>query len=352
MLAQAQLNDRVHHAYLFAGPAGIGKRRVAYAWMARLACLAPVAGGDACGECRNCRRILGHAEWYDQNGPWKPPPPEPNAPLTPIHPDVATLVPYGGQIRIEQVREVRRIAQFPPVELPFRFILIDPADALNEAAANALLKTLEEPPSQTRFILLSESPTSLLVTIRSRCQRVDFHRLSENVVEQVVARVMPDVAPEQRARAARIAHGSAALALALVDDPVLQAWMPIARQIAAAANPSLGAVLAIAQQMADLGDAGRAFEFLIRLLRDALLLRVGSPEPVFHQELDTDVRGFAARHSVDGLLHRIRIAEDTRMAVQTYNVPLVLGCERLLLEVIGRDGAEEARPVMSARNVL
>ncbi len=351
-LAQAQRQGRIHHAWLFAGPEGIGKRRAAYAFVARVSCLAPAADGDACGECRNCRRILGHAEWYDVNGPFKPPPPEPDAPLTPIHPDVVTLVPWGAQIRIEQVREVRRIAQYAPVELPFRFIIIEPADAMNEASANALLKTLEEPPAHTRFILLSKAPTGLLVTIRSRCQRVDFHRLPDPVIEDILAARTPEIDPGHRSRVARVAHGSAALALELVGDPVLEAWMPVAARIASAVEPSPGEVLALASELDQLKAGERLLELIVRLLRDALLLRVGASEPLFHGEMESAVAGFASRHSVDGLLHRIRIAEDTRLAHRTFNVPGILALERLLLEVLSPEGGEIARPVLTPRAVL
>jgi len=352
MLVQAHASGRIHHAYLFAGPEGIGKRRVAYAFMARVSCLALADDGDACGHCRNCRRIFAHAAWYDEHGPWKPPPTEPDVPLTPLLPDVATLVPYGSGIRIEQVREVRRIAQFAPVELPFRFILIDPADAMNEAAANALLKTLEEPPAKTRFILLSPSPTSLLVTIRSRCQRVDFHRLADAELDQILATRLPESDEEQRRRAARVAHGSAALAIELVDDPALAAWMPLARGLARVDSGRPGAILALAAEFEDLKIGPRTFELIVRFLRDALLIRVGSDEPVFHAEILDDVTAFAGARSIDGLMHRIRIAEDTRLACQTFHTPLLLGLERLLLEVIGPDGTEVARPIVDLRDVL
>ncbi len=356
LLAQASRLGRVHHAWLFAGPEGIGKRRAAYAFVARLFCDAPAADSEACGSCRHCRRVLALPRWYDDNGPWKPPPPEPNVPLTPLHPDVVTVVPYGPQIRIEQVREVRRVAQFPPVEAPLRVIIIDPAEAMNEAAANALLKTLEEPPAHTRFILLSHSPSSLLVTIRSRCQRLDFQPLPERDVDAVVARELPEIATEARTSAVRVAQGSPRLALQLVSDPVLGAWMPLAARLCALepARPAL--TLALAAEMAELGAPGTLFELLVRLLRDALMLLVHQggipPEPPFHAPIGAELARFARRQSIDGLLHRVAIAEDTRLAVETFNTPLRLGLERLLLEVVAAAGDERARPFVDRRAVL
>jgi DNA polymerase-3 subunit delta' len=302
--------------------------------------------------------VLALPRWYDDNGPWKPPPPEPNVPLTPLHPDIVTVVPYGPQIRIEQVREVRRVAQFPPVEAPLRVIIIDPAEAMNEAAANALLKTLEEPPAHTRFILLSHSPSSLLVTIRSRCQRLDFQPLAEAQVASVVAREQPDASPEARMTAVRVAQGSPRLAIQLVSDPVLAAWMPLAARLCRLdpARPALALVLAA--EMAELGAPGTLFELLVRLLRDALMLLVhqgatDSPaEPPFHAPIADELAHYARRQSVDGLLHRVAIAEDTRLAVETFNTPLRLGLERLLLEIAAPAGQERAHPFVDRRAVL
>jgi DNA polymerase-3 subunit delta' len=143
---------RVHHAYLFTGGAGVGKRRTALALASALNCLQ--RPGEGCGDCEACEKI--------ESG---------------IHPDVVTLEREGAAqiIPIENIRQqiVARVG-LPPHEARVRVFLIDEAAALQPAAANSLLKTLEEPPARTMFVLGTTSPDLLLPTIRSRCQRVVF----------------------------------------------------------------------------------------------------------------------------------------------------------------------------------
>ncbi len=146
----ALARDRLHHALLLAGPAGSGKRALALALASALNC--DVAPGEGCGTCATCERIAGG-----------------------IHPDVITLAREGAAqiIPIETVRrDVVAAVGLPPHEARERLFLIDEATALQPAAANALLKTLEEPPARTRFVLMTAAPDQLLPTIRSRCQRV------------------------------------------------------------------------------------------------------------------------------------------------------------------------------------
>lgn len=147
---------RLHHALLFTGPAGVGKRTAALALASALDC--DVAPGVGCGTCSACSRI---AEG--------------------IHPDVITLAREGAAqiVPIETVRaQVIAAVGLPPHEARERVFLIDEATALQPAAANALLKTLEEPPARTRFVLMTVAPDQLLPTIRSRCQRISFAPLA------------------------------------------------------------------------------------------------------------------------------------------------------------------------------
>lgn len=147
---------RVAHAYLFCGPKSTGKHTTALALAAAMNCL--TRPGHGCGgECDACARIA-----------------------TGIHPDVQTLAREGAAniIPIATIR-ARIIPQMalPPHEARARFFLIEEATSLQDASANALLKTLEEPPPRTHFVLGTTAAANLLPTIRSRCQRVDFAAL-------------------------------------------------------------------------------------------------------------------------------------------------------------------------------
>jgi len=136
---------------IFAGPSGSGKRDTAVAVAQLLNCLKPRAG-DACGECAQCTRIA--------RG---------------VHPDVLLIEPGdSGSIKIEPIRDAIDRAGYRPFEGKRRVVLIDDADALVAAAQNALLKTLEEPPPSSVFILATSRPDMLLQTVRSRCIRLTF----------------------------------------------------------------------------------------------------------------------------------------------------------------------------------
>jgi DNA polymerase-3 subunit delta' len=155
VLRRLAQTGRHAHAWLFQGPAGVGKDTVAQAFVTRLACLGE-PGPEPCGVCRSCAA----AERGD-------------------HPDVMRVVRDGAQIRIDQVRTIGERIRFEPVLGRCKAVLIEDADTLNEMAANALLKTLEEPASATVFVLLTAKPQVLLDTIRSRCQALRFAELAQ-----------------------------------------------------------------------------------------------------------------------------------------------------------------------------
>jgi DNA polymerase-3 subunit delta' len=159
LLRGAMSQGRVPHAYLFTGPQGVGKSTTALALAAAMNC--ERAPGEGCGECGPCGRI-GRG----------------------VHPDVVVLERQGASqtVPIESIRkQVIPVLGLPPHEARARFFLIEEATALLDPAANALLKTLEEPPARTHFVLCTSSVGELLPTIRSRCQRILFQPLPAEV---------------------------------------------------------------------------------------------------------------------------------------------------------------------------
>lgn len=195
LLARAIARGTLPPALLLAGPRGVGKRRTAAATAEALNCLDPRRSPeleiDACGVCAACKRIA--------RG---------------VHPDVLVVEPGDtGSIKIEQVRDVVDRAGFRPFEGRRRAVLIDEADAMLPAAQSALLKTLEEPPPATVFMLVSAMPDALLPTVRSRCPRLRFAPLSPDEVATTLMREHGYSEADARAAAAE-AGGSLALALA------------------------------------------------------------------------------------------------------------------------------------------
>ena len=186
------------HAYLFEGPDGVGKRVVAWALAARLTCEAPNDVSGACGACRSCHAL--------QRGE---------------HPDLTLLERDGVSIRIGQVRDALKPLRFEPVLGRAKVLIVDEADTLREEAANALLKTLEEPPSRTHFILVTARSQLLLGTIRSRSQTVRFGDLDSADIEAVLIAEGAD--PSLVAMAAPLAEGSVSRARTLCDPKWLAA---------------------------------------------------------------------------------------------------------------------------------
>lgn len=196
-LRHAVSTQHLAPAYLFAGPSGVGKRLVALCMAQHLLC---DATEDApCGQCRHCVRIASGA-----------------------HPDVFVVAPADDssseEIAIDQIRALQGSLQFHALEGARKVAIIDRADRMHPAAANACLKILEEPPSRTHFLLLSAAPHRLLPTIRSRCQTIHFGPLDMNVIAtHLTAQGMDPAEARQRAI---LAEGSLGRALAYPSETV------------------------------------------------------------------------------------------------------------------------------------
>jgi DNA polymerase-3 subunit delta' len=196
-LLSSALAEGPAHAYLLHGPPGVGKRDLALLFAAQLL-------GD---HARVERRT---------------------------HPDLYVLEPLGDQIRIDDIRELRRDLHMRPFEADKRVYLIFGADTMNEDAADALLKDLEEPPSYAVIVLVANDLGPLPETIRSRCQLVPFRRLSERAVREALALRAPDLSAEEATTLARIAAGRLDRAERLLDPAAAkrrEALLAVARSV-------------------------------------------------------------------------------------------------------------------------
>ncbi|MFQ5827956.1 MAG: DNA polymerase III subunit delta' [Candidatus Methylomirabilia bacterium] len=200
LLARALESDRVAHAYAFVGPPGVGKKLTALAFAQALLCpsarssVGGTGGLAGCGSCSACRRVEAGA-----------------------HPDCRLVVPEGQSIRIEQVRNLERSAALRPYEGRWKVFIVDDADRMSLVTANALLKTLEEPPDRTVMILVLSRVKAVPATVISRCQVVRFARLGlAEAVQLLRDRGLDQVTAEFLARACQGQVG-----LALARDPAL-----------------------------------------------------------------------------------------------------------------------------------
>jgi DNA polymerase III subunit delta' len=244
-LRRALASGRVHHAYLFDGPDGVGKERAAFGLAQALVCEKRQAGqADACGTCSACVRAV------PRTGEARP-----------LHPDVIVLErglydpaslgrksPETQDLSIDQVRTlVLARAAFGPHEGRAKVFIVRRAEETSVSAANALLKTLEEPGASTHFVLLSSVGDSLLPTIRSRTQRIRFGALPDAVVADLLVEGGTDRLAA--IEIARLAGGSMAAAAAL-GDPEGSAHRNdfVRRTLEALGSRDAGAALDIAAQ--------------------------------------------------------------------------------------------------------
>ena len=212
-LTTALTAGRTPHAYLFTGPAGVGKKTTARAWAKALLCASPSATGIPCGACSACKKVDAHS-----------------------HPDLlcidfefqAALLkePPDKQksLKIATVREMERLLRLKPLEGRVKVAVLTPADLVGDDASHALLKILEEPPPGTHIVLISDEAGSLLATIRSRCQRVRFRPLALEVVSDIVAREHGNRPAAEVDRAVRAADGSVDRARALLEENAVLAF--------------------------------------------------------------------------------------------------------------------------------
>jgi DNA polymerase III subunit delta' len=165
-LQGALRRGRIPSAYLFLGPHHVGKRTTALALAMALNCRdeAARAAADACGACASCRKIAADT-----------------------HPDVETIRPDGQFLRIDQVREVAERLALIPFEARKRVVIVAQAERMNPPAANAFLKTLEEPPTDTLIVLCAQEARRLPETIVSRCVPVRFRLLPADIVRGLLA---------------------------------------------------------------------------------------------------------------------------------------------------------------------
>ena len=161
LLQKALVSARLGHAYLFYGPSGVGKKLTACSspkpWYARS------ATAEACDRCASCHTIT-----------------------TGNHPDVVVINPEGTSIRIEHIRAMQRQLGYKPYESQRTVVIIDGCESLTSPAANALLKTLEEPPASALLLLLTSKKDALPLTIISRCQQIPFRPLAPAHIQAIL----------------------------------------------------------------------------------------------------------------------------------------------------------------------
>jgi len=198
LLTESLRRHTFHHAYIFAGKEGLGKKRLALQVAKSLNCLDQSAFPGCCDRCTSCRKIDARS-----------------------HPDVQVIAPEPKVFKIDQIRALIQDIYYLPFEGRHRIFILEDAERMNDEAAHSLLKTLEEPPEKSMLILLTSNLYTLLPTIRSRAQILKFQPIPAREIQEHLVSVQ-GMPPIGAAKAARLSQGSLGLALSM-DLEILDA---------------------------------------------------------------------------------------------------------------------------------
>jgi DNA polymerase-3 subunit delta' len=260
-LLRAVRDQRLPPAYLFVGPAGVGKRTTAFALAKALNCSAQ--DGDACDQCAVCLRIDRH-----------------------LHADIHLVEPQGQVIKIDQIRQLREVLTLHAYEGRVKVAILDGAGKLTVEAANALLKILEEPPVQTLFVLACQHLGNLPATVISRTQILRFGLLAHDQIVTMLRQHGRE--PNEAERATCLSGGRPGAALALELPVVLERRADALQLLTQARSGDPAVLLPSAEQWARRkGDHNALFEMLLSLVRDLAVSRAGGDDTLL---MHADIR--------------------------------------------------------------
>jgi DNA polymerase-3 subunit delta' len=308
---------QVRHAYLFTGPEGIGKRTLSLRFAQALDCESPPSSGDTCGRCRACRLIPQEA-----------------------YPDLHVVRPadFGGTLKVEEVRQLQHQLALSTFEGRWRVALLPRFHQATVSAANALLKTLEEPSPQVVLMLTSTSKEVLLPTIVSRCEVVPLRALAVGDLERALAERFGD---EAKARLlARLSGGRPGKALQLASDETMmksrQEWMEdLVTLLGQTRAERFQHVEKLTRERDEEGRRERLRLILdtwSSLWRDAMLEAYGAEATSANPDLPEEVARLVREFSAGTLDAALRATERTREAIQEFANPR-LALENLMLDL-------------------
>jgi DNA polymerase-3 subunit delta' len=312
VLTSLLTSGNIPHGLLFTGIEGVGKRTAATAFAMACNCVGRRAerrsGPASCGECNPCRKIaLGR------------------------HPDVLRVSPSGHQIKIDQVRDLCQSLAMTPYEARMRVAILAEAHRMNAAAANALLKMLEEPPAGTLLILTAPQPADLPPTIVSRCQHIRFKPISRNHLAAMLTAAY-GFSPQEAALTATLANGSVTRALAIQRRCWIERRNWILSELNELPRQPAASLLALAERMSQTKeDIPEILEVMVSWVRDLVVAR-HCPERIIHQDLRNQILSASRRTEVPGLIQATGALEEARRRIQANANPR-LALEALLLRL-------------------
>lgn len=320
-LRRAMADDRMPHSCLFVGIPGIGKRTTAIALAQALNCLAP-ADGEGCGECRICRQVA--------SGNF---------------PDIETVIPQGKVIKIEQIRELNRRFGYKPVSGRYRVSVVSRAEMMTEEAANAFLKTLEEPPERNILILTAVEPRDLLPTIVSRCQKISFRPIPADLIAQHLHEQL-GVDNDMALLLARMSEGSLGRAMQMHTGGFLENRNTHLHRIMAIPGMPPEEILKLATDITreEKGRGSQGLEKweggILEVLsiwrtwyRDLMLVKTGGTEVLlFNADFSHKLKKAAKNYIIENLVRSVLILDEAQRDIfRSRNVDLLM--ENTLLDL-------------------
>ena len=312
-LQRTVASGRIAGAYLFVGPASVGKETVARYFAQLIFCQqesqppgspSVTEKGLVCGTCLACRKI-------DSGN----------------HPDLQFIRPEGSLLKIGQIRELQRQVIYEPLEASRKIYILTDADRMNPEAENCLLKTLEEPPAASVLILITSNAQVLLPTTRSRCQILQFHPMST----QELAEILVDrfsVVPKQATALAIASGGSIGKALTQIEtgDPLTEKVPEILRETDR---------LAAFRLAEDFKNNPETLGELVTWYRDLLFLQQGAPsELITHIYSLEELRAIVPYYSRLRIHQAIRTILDTKSLLENTNTNATLALEVMCLKLL------------------
>lgn len=297
-------SGRIAGAYLFVGPAGVGKETAARYFAQLIFCQQETQPPGVCGTCLACRKI-------DSGN----------------HPDLQFIRPEGSLLKIGQIRELQRQVIYEPLEASRKIYILTDVDRMNPEAENCLLKTLEEPPASSVLILLTSNVQALLPTTRSRCQILQFHPMPTQELAEILINQF-SVAPEQATTLAIAADGAIGKALTQLEKGNTRTEeVP---EILKETNRLAAFRLAEAFK-----DNPETLGELVTWYRDLLFLQQGAPsELITHIYSIDELRAIVPYYSRLRIQQAIQTVFDTKSLLENTNTNATLALEVMCLKLL------------------
>jgi DNA polymerase-3 subunit delta' len=317
LLAGHAARGRERHAYLFTGPEGVGRKTLALRFAQALNCPKPTAPGQPCRKCQTCKRLESLQ-----------------------HPDLSVVEAEreGAVLRIDQVRDLQHILALSPYEARYRVALVLRFEEAHTSAANAILKTLEEPPAQVLVMLTAQSAESLLPTIVSRCEVIRLRPLSIEETSKGLQEIKA-VPQETAEKLAHISGGRPGYAIRLFQEPhLLEQRQSVLDELIQLLSSSRRDRFAFAREVTDPRDKLDSKEELHRMLqvwttfwRDVLITASGLPKVLTNIDYSDQVSMLAGNIGMKSAQYFVNSTESTIERIDK-NVNARLAMEVLLMD--------------------